>query len=169
MLFSTFLGGGGLDQGTAIAVDAVGNVYVAGITSATDFPTQGALQTALRGASDAFVTKIALATVSLMVAPASVGAGQTLTWTVQGAANQFFAIEFSRQNSGATLAGQPLALGPDFGLVTVGRLDAAGRGSFSLAVPPGTSSGTYHFQAATAADAGFSLFLLSNGASVTVR
>jgi uncharacterized protein (TIGR03437 family) len=37
MVFATYLGGGGYDQGTAIGTDAAGNIYVAGIT--TRFPT----------------------------------------------------------------------------------------------------------------------------------
>jgi uncharacterized protein (TIGR03437 family) len=39
VLWSTFLGGSDLDASAAIALDAQGNVYVAGITASTDFPT----------------------------------------------------------------------------------------------------------------------------------
>jgi hypothetical protein len=37
--FSTYLGGNGLDSGDGIAVDSSDNVYVAGVTSSTNFPT----------------------------------------------------------------------------------------------------------------------------------
>ncbi|MFB3920470.1 MAG: beta strand repeat-containing protein [Terriglobia bacterium] len=66
MDYSTYLGGIGLDQGLAVAVDGSGNAYVTGRTISTNFPaTGGALDTtcgisvACSGnISDAFVTKI---------------------------------------------------------------------------------------------------------------
>ena len=38
LVYSTYLGGGDVDLGIAIAVDSVGNAFVAGQTSSTDFP-----------------------------------------------------------------------------------------------------------------------------------
>jgi hypothetical protein len=60
LVYSTFLGGSGDDQGYGIAVDNLGNAYVTGATSSTDFPTTpGAFQTVLSGNSyDAFMTKL---------------------------------------------------------------------------------------------------------------
>src|SRR5207302_3833070 len=59
LVYSTYLGGSGADGADAIAVDTVGNAYVAGVTGSIDFPTTlGAFQTTLRGDSDAFVTKL---------------------------------------------------------------------------------------------------------------
>jgi len=58
LVYSTYLGGSGFDQGYAIAVDSFGNAYVTGQTAAIDFPTTpGAFQTNY-GGGDAFVTKI---------------------------------------------------------------------------------------------------------------
>lgn len=56
---ATYIGGAATDQAFAIAVDASGNVYLTGNTNSVDFPTTvGAFQTALQGASDAFVVKL---------------------------------------------------------------------------------------------------------------
>ena len=60
MLFSTYLGGAGIDSGNAIAVDSAGDVYVAGETQSVNFPTAGSppLQGALAAGGDAFVAKL---------------------------------------------------------------------------------------------------------------
>jgi YD repeat-containing protein len=58
LVFSTFLGGSGADQGNGIAVDLAGNSYVVGTTSSTNFPTANAFQSSSGGTGDAFVTKI---------------------------------------------------------------------------------------------------------------
>ncbi|HKS95148.1 MAG TPA: SBBP repeat-containing protein, partial [Terriglobia bacterium] len=59
LVYSTFLGGtGGSDASQGIAVDGAGNAYVTGQATSKDFPLANAFQSALKGASDAFVTKI---------------------------------------------------------------------------------------------------------------
>jgi hypothetical protein len=63
LVFSTYLGGSGgsvdyPETGLAIAVDPNNNVYVAGVTSSSNFPTRNALQPALAGWTDAFVAKV---------------------------------------------------------------------------------------------------------------
>src|SRR5205807_227024 len=59
LLYSTFLGGSGLDEARGIALDASTHVYVAGMTFSTDFPTtQGAYQTTNHGGKDAFVAEL---------------------------------------------------------------------------------------------------------------
>ena len=57
LVYSTYLGGSGLDQVRDIALDDSGNAYVAGWTLSVDFPTQAALDATLGGSTDAFVAK----------------------------------------------------------------------------------------------------------------
>ncbi len=58
LIYSTFLGGLGLDRGTSIAVDSAGNAHVTGRTESPDFPTRNPLQPNYGGSADAFVTKL---------------------------------------------------------------------------------------------------------------
>jgi hypothetical protein len=69
LLYSTYLGGSGNDEGGGVAVDGAGNAYVTGGTGSADFPTSaGAFDTTLDGGEDAFVTKL-----STQAAPPPVG------------------------------------------------------------------------------------------------
>ncbi|MDQ4134466.1 MAG: SBBP repeat-containing protein [Actinomycetota bacterium] len=57
LAYSTFLGGAGDDQGSGVAVNLRGEVYVTGVTSSPDYPTTpDALATTLKGETDAFLT-----------------------------------------------------------------------------------------------------------------
>ena len=60
LIYSTFLGGSNADNAGGIAVDGIGNVYITGSTSSTDFPTtSGAFDTSFNGGSeDVFITKL---------------------------------------------------------------------------------------------------------------
>jgi len=62
LVYSTFLGGSGSDNGSGIAVNAAGNAYVTGTTDSLNFPaTPGAFQSVIAGGSDAFVTELSAA------------------------------------------------------------------------------------------------------------
>ena len=58
IVFSTFLGGSGVEHAGGIAIDSGPNIFVAGGTSSTNFPVVAALQPANGGNQDVFVTKI---------------------------------------------------------------------------------------------------------------
>ena len=59
LMFSTYAGGSGSDNGVGIALDALNNIYVVGDTTSADFPvTPNAFQTIPEGSSDVFVLKV---------------------------------------------------------------------------------------------------------------
>ncbi|MDI6791776.1 MAG: SBBP repeat-containing protein, partial [bacterium] len=59
LVYSTYLGGGGTDDGRGIAVDSSGAAYITGYTKSGDFPTSGAIYDSLGGTSyDVFLTRI---------------------------------------------------------------------------------------------------------------
>jgi MYXO-CTERM domain-containing protein len=58
LLYASYLGGSSYDRANAVAVDASGNVYLAGLTSSPDFPTESAFSAAIAGSTDVFVAKL---------------------------------------------------------------------------------------------------------------
>ena len=57
-LYSTYLGGGGPDEGHGIAVDVQGNAYITGNAGSIDFPLKNAIQATPGGSGDAFLAKL---------------------------------------------------------------------------------------------------------------
>ncbi|MEO7658140.1 MAG: SBBP repeat-containing protein, partial [Pyrinomonadaceae bacterium] len=58
LVYSTYLGGSGQDNGSDIAVDAAGNAYITGYTGSTNFPMANAMQPTRTGFYNAFVAKL---------------------------------------------------------------------------------------------------------------
>jgi len=58
LLYSTYLGGSGGDAAFSIAVDSVGNAYVAGVTDSPNFPVSAQAFRKTAAGGDAFVSKI---------------------------------------------------------------------------------------------------------------
>lgn len=77
LVFSSFLGGSGTDQGYGVAVDSTSNIYLVGITDSANFPTMNAFQQAA-GGSDAFVTKLTATGSSLIYSTYVGGSGSDL-------------------------------------------------------------------------------------------
>jgi len=82
--YGTYLGGSGSDFATSITSDTQGNSYIAGETGSADFPTASPIQGAIKGGSDAFVTKLGailnLAVVET-VSPNPIGVGNNVTFS----------------------------------------------------------------------------------------
>lgn len=75
-LFSTYFGGSTDDRALGLALDGSGNVYIAGSSQSTDFPTTvGVLQATNQGQSDAFVAKLKPSGPSVTYATLLGGAG----------------------------------------------------------------------------------------------
>jgi hypothetical protein len=86
--FLTYLGGSATDQGTGVAIDNIGNTYIAGTTTSADFPvTSNGYGITLSGPQDAFVTKISsvsgltLTTPTTSPSPNPVAAGTQVEFT----------------------------------------------------------------------------------------
>src|SRR5207302_1221126 len=58
VLYSTYIGGNGQDNGTSVAVDSAGNAYITGFTDSSNFPVRNPLQATNRGTFNAFVVKL---------------------------------------------------------------------------------------------------------------
>jgi uncharacterized protein (TIGR03437 family) len=76
LLYSTYLGGNGTDSLQEIAVDSAFSAYVTGHTDSTNFPTQAAYQSTLRGSQAAFVTKLSPAGNALIYSTYLSGSGE---------------------------------------------------------------------------------------------
>jgi hypothetical protein len=58
LVYGSYLGGSGSDEGHDVALDAAGNIYLTGYTESTNFPVRNAVQGTFGGLRDAFVTRI---------------------------------------------------------------------------------------------------------------
>jgi hypothetical protein len=84
LVYSTYLGGSSGDYAHGIAVDSVGNAYVTGFTSSTNFPGAGSssIQPALHGFNDAFVAKLNATGTALVYSTYLGGTGQENPGTI---------------------------------------------------------------------------------------
>ncbi len=82
LVYSTYLGGKGNDIGYGIAVDSLGDVYVAGQAGSGNFPKKNAFQARLGGSTDAFVTKFNSAGNALVYSTYVGGAGADRAYAI---------------------------------------------------------------------------------------
>ncbi|MCI0392452.1 MAG: SBBP repeat-containing protein [Acidobacteria bacterium] len=126
LVYSTYLGGSGIDEGASIAVDPAGQVYVAGFTESLDFPLANAAQSSARGGQDAFVAKLNAAGTQLIYATYLGGSGQDNAVSIAtDAAGAAYVTGFTASpNFPALNAVQPVRKGPNNSFVT--KLNPAG-------------------------------------------
>lgn len=129
LIYSTYLGGSGQDQGNSISVDALGNAYIMGITSSTNYhATSGAYQTSLQNGWDVFVTKLNAAGTALVYSTYLGGSGddQGASIAIDASGNAYVVGSTSSTNYNITSgAYQTSYAGGDFD-VFVTKLNATG-------------------------------------------
>jgi RHS repeat-associated protein len=106
IVWASYLGGSGSDTATGAAMDAAGNVYVAGETTSANFPTRGPVQAAFAGGGDAFVAKVSPDGRSLIYSTFLGGASRDVAnAVVVDAAGNAYVTGFSGSNAFPIVAG----------------------------------------------------------------
>jgi hypothetical protein len=137
LVYSSYIGGSGLDEGYGIAIDASGNAYLGGFTTSTDYPRVNQIPGACQGGCgnggyDVFVTKVNAAGTALTYSSYIGGSAEDrcLGIAVDGSGNAYLTGEtistnFPRVNQvpGACLGA--CGTGADFD-VYVTKVNAAG-------------------------------------------
>ena len=102
-VYSTYLGGNGIEFGFGIAVDGLSNAYVTGETSSTNFPTTNPLQprnNSVIGSTNVFVTKINVTGSALVYSTYLGGSGSDIgrSIAVDGSGNAYVTGEANSTN-----------------------------------------------------------------------
>lgn len=142
--YSSFHGGNAAEDGTAIGVDAGGNVFIAGQTTSTNFPlTANAYERTFRpdffGGADWFFSVLGSGTIG-QVRPAVAGNTGDVTLMVRGAGFQSDAV-CALESAAAPLLSSSVSLAADgTGIECTFALAGAAPGSYDLAIrnPDGT-------------------------------
>jgi hypothetical protein len=129
LLYSTYIGGSDIDEGSSIAIDASGNAYVTGRTLSNDYHiTAGAFQTTFAGLVDVFVTKLNSTGTALIYS------------TYIGGSNNDYGYSIAIDGSGnAYITGYTLSTNYD---ITAGAFQTTYAGNYDVFVTKLNSTGT---------------------------
>jgi hypothetical protein len=122
IVYSTYLGGEWLDAGRSITVDAVGNAYVVGYTTSTNFSTRNVepALTNLNGGTDAFVAKIDPSGTNLIYSFYLGGTNEDIAWDVAARADGTAYVTGSTRSTNFTARANAPGGGMDVFLTEVG-------------------------------------------------
>ena len=88
LLYSTYLGGSTGDSGSGIALDSIGNVYITGVTSSTDFPIAPTSHHVFGDTTGSFVVKLNSTGTALLYS-VIIGASSSSAMALDAAGNVF--------------------------------------------------------------------------------
>jgi hypothetical protein len=101
LYYSTYLGGGGYDSASDIAVDLTGDAYIAGYTLSNNFPVLNAYQSSRGGLEDAFLAKLDVTGSCLEYSTYLGGIGEDIAsgvavspWTVAVVSGYTYSVDF---------------------------------------------------------------------------
>jgi sugar lactone lactonase YvrE len=135
LVYSTFFGGNGNDEGNSIAVDSSGDAYVTGSTESTNFPTVDAVQSSFAGGTgagglgiyggDAFVSKLNPTGLAMVYSTYLGGSNDDIAWgiAVDKSGSAYITGETDSSTDFPTTAN---ALQPTYGGPPLDAFDSAG-------------------------------------------
>jgi len=135
LLYATYLGGSGTDRGSGVVIDANGNAYIDGFTSASDFPTENAFQNGFGGSFDAFVAKFdtnSSGAASLLFCSYLGGTGDDKAYglAIDNSANNVYIVGQTSSNNFPVLSPVQPALGGSFDAF-VAKVSSAGAKTYA--------------------------------------
>ncbi|HSW50316.1 MAG TPA: SBBP repeat-containing protein, partial [Bryobacteraceae bacterium] len=141
LVYGAYLGGSGFDSGNAVAIDGLGNAYIAGDTHSTNFPVLSGYRSSSGGRRDAFAAKLNATGTSLVWSTYLGGSGDDLAAAVAlGPSNEvYLAGSTNSTNFPAYLALQGASSGGQDAFVT--KLSSDGK-SLGFSTYLGGSGGT---------------------------
>jgi hypothetical protein len=165
LVYSTYLGGGGEDYGSDIAVDAPGNAYMTGYTNSTDFPTAGPLQ-AVNGGGTCGAPPNTIPCFDAYVAKLNVDGSSLVYSTYLGGSGGDYGYGIAVDASGSAYV-TGLTTSIDFP-VTAGAFQLAGGGTsvdaYVVKLDPTGSSAVYStYLGGTGAEAGLDIAVDPSG------